>query len=361
MTTAYVRRKKSTIVRVIIRALSVRGLRVAFRVLEHLAPAAGGRLALRLWCTPPRRRGTVPTVRVGPGGAGTFTGPYDGAPFTVAVNGSTVTGRAWGSGPLVYLAHGWGGSATQLHGFVPPLVAAGYRVVAWDALSHGRSASGALGPHRATLVEFADALTAVVRAHGPGHAVIAHSLGASATGLAVLDGLPVRRLVLIAPLADPLPYLGTFRRALGIGPAAADRFIAELESLAGRPMADFHLPERARRRVGGLPPLLMVQDRDDREVAPTDGAALAAAWPGRLHRTSGLGHGRILADPDVVLRVVDFVRETGTATEPRPAPGAAPASGTGEVAPVSPAGPPPPGWEAPLPVRQEAAGWPSSR
>ncbi|GAA3734597.1 alpha/beta fold hydrolase [Plantactinospora mayteni] len=315
MTSPHARRKKSTIVRSFRRAAASGGLRVVFRALEHLAPEAGGRLALRLWCTPPRRRGTAPTVPAGP--AATFTGPYDGAPFTVDVNGGTVTGRAWGSGPFVYLAHGWGGSATQLHGFVPTLVAAGYRVVAWDALSHGRSGPGALGPHRATLSEFADALTAVVRAHGPAHAVIAHSLGASATGLAVLDGLPVRRLVMIAPLADPLPYIGAFRRTLGIGPVVGDRLVAMMESLVGRSITDFDLGTRAR-QAGELPPLLVVQDRNDREVDPADGATIATAWPGRLHRTTGLGHGRILADPEVVLRAVDFVRETGTRPEVRP-------------------------------------------
>ncbi|MFY1691701.1 alpha/beta hydrolase [Plantactinospora sp. WMMB782] len=286
-------------------------MRAAFGTLEHLAPDAGGRLALRLWCTPPRRR-TVPgpTPPPGAGGATTFTGPHDGAAFSFDVDGGTVTGRAWGSGPLVYLAHGWGGSAGQLHGFVPTLVAAGYRVVSWDALSHGRSGPGALGPHRATLAEFADVLAAVVRLHGPAHAVIAHSLGASATGVAVLDGLPVGRLVMIAPMADPLPYIRVFQRRLGIGPVVGQRLIAAMESLVGRPITDYDLLSRARRRAG-LPPLLVIHDRRDREVDPADGAATADAWPGRLYHTTGLGHGRILADPEVVRRAVDFVRQTG--------------------------------------------------
>ncbi|MEO3922489.1 alpha/beta fold hydrolase [Micromonosporaceae bacterium B7E4] len=366
MTSPHVRQKKSTIVRSIRRAAMAGGLRIVFGTLEHLAPGAGGRLALRLWCTPPRRRTAAPTVPAGPG-ATTFTGPYDGAPFTVEVNGGTVTGRAWGSGPLVYLAHGWGGSASQLHGFVPALVAAGYRVVAWDALSHGRSGPGVLGPHRGTLSEFADALTAVVRAHGPAHAVIAHSLGASATGLAVLDGLPVRRLVMIAPMADPLPYIQAFRRTLGIGPVIGDRLVAAMESLVGRPITDYDLGARAD-RAGELPPLLVVQDRNDREVYPADGATMATAWPGRLHRTDGLGHGRILADPEVVRRAVDFVRETGTGPHARPrrastvttpadaarngatviaGTGGLPLPGTGEVRPAP--------QEDPLPVPPEKA------
>ena len=58
------------------------------------------------------------------------------------------------------------------------------------------------------------------------------------------------------------------------------------------------------------PPLLVVHDRDDREVPWQDGAAIAAAWPGaRRVDTVGLGHQRILRDPAVVQAVAEFVAE----------------------------------------------------
>ena len=39
-----------------------------------------------------------------------------------------------------------------------------------------------------------------------------------------------------------------------------------------------------------------------------DGVQLADAWPiADLHSTDGLGHQRILRDPDVIAEVVDFV------------------------------------------------------
>jgi hypothetical protein len=38
---------------------------------------------------------------------------------------------------------------------------------------------------------------------------------------------------------------------------------------------------------------------------------LAGAWPGAtLHVTRGLGHNRILRDPQVIAKVTDFVRGT---------------------------------------------------
>jgi pimeloyl-ACP methyl ester carboxylesterase len=57
-----------------------------------------------------------------------------------------------------------------------------------------------------------------------------------------------------------------------------------------------------------MPPTLVVHDRDDAFTPITDGAAIAAAWPSaRMRVTAGLGHRRLLRDPDVVSEVVDFV------------------------------------------------------
>ncbi|WP_455604653.1 alpha/beta hydrolase, partial [Cellulosimicrobium funkei] len=109
--------------------------------------------------------------------------------------------RRTGTG-VVYLAHGWGGRRGQLGAFVEPLRAAGHRVVAFDAPSHGDSGPGRLGPRRSTMPELADALAAVVREHGEATAVVAHSLGTATTVLAVREGLPAGRLENVAAIAD---------------------------------------------------------------------------------------------------------------------------------------------------------------
>ena len=56
------------------------------------------------------------------------------------------------------------------------------------------------------------------------------------------------------------------------------------------------------------PPLLLVHDGQDAETGWADSEAIARAWPGaRLVTTSGLGHRRILRDPEVVAEVTGFV------------------------------------------------------
>jgi hypothetical protein len=144
--------------RTIVRArqrLALAATRAAFSALELAAPGPGGRWAESLWFTVP----TLSGRRAGD--------PAGGRRLEVQVpgpdrRGHTVVGRIWGEGPVVYLQHGWGGHRQQLGALVAPLVAAGYRVVAFDAPSHGESGPGPSGPRRTTAVEFADALAAVV-------------------------------------------------------------------------------------------------------------------------------------------------------------------------------------------------------
>ena len=284
--------KKSTIVR-------------SFALLERIAPAVGARWAESLWFTVPNGRG----------GHDRLAPP--GRPFQVEVHGHTVAGEVWGEPPdggapdragppVVYLVHGWGGWRWQLDAFAAPLVEAGFRVVAFDAPSHGASDPGPEGPGRSSLLEFADALAAVVAANGPAHAVIAHSLGATATAYAVRAGLPVGRLAFIAPMADPLPYTRTFAGRLGFGERVRTRLVARIERRVGISMTAFDVPAMARQVA--TPPLLLVHDRQDAETGWSDSAAIAQSWPDtRLITTTGLGHRRILRAPAVVAEVTGFV------------------------------------------------------
>ena len=206
------------------------------------------------------------------------------------------------------LVHGWGGWRWQLDGFVAPLVEAGHRVVAFDAPSHGASEPGPEGPGRSTILELADALAAVVAANGPAHAVVAHSLGATAAAFAIRLGLPRERAAFVAPMADPLPYTRTFAGRLGFGEQVRTRLVDRIERRVGMPLSAFDVPAMAGQVP--TPPLLLVHDRLDAETGWSDSAAIAASWPqARLVTTSGLGHRRILRAPAVIAEVTGFVAE----------------------------------------------------
>jgi pimeloyl-ACP methyl ester carboxylesterase len=292
--------KKSTIGRVI-KWAQLGAVRATFGTLERVAPDLGARWAERLWLTVPPFRGRARPGDVPPG-----------EPFTVRVGGREVAGTAWGTGPAVHLVHGWGGASTQLHPFVAPLLAAGHRVITFDALSHGGSDPGALGPRRTTIPEMASALTAVAKEHGQPHAVIAHSLGSSAAFFALRGGLRPGRLVFLAPMTQPTPLTMVFAATLGFGERIRTRMMARVGVRAGAPWDDFDMPAAVTRI--SPPPLLTVHDPADRETRYADSVAIAQAWPdAELVTVQDLGHWRILRDQAVVTRAVDFATSTARA------------------------------------------------
>ena len=189
-----------------------------------------------------------------------------------------------------------------------PLVAAGHRVVVWDGPSHGRSDPGPTGPGRSHAVEFADALAVVADVYGPARAVVAHSMGAMATMVALRQGrLAAERLVFVAPMHELRSYLDQFAAGLGLGRRARRRLDASLEARVGMLVEDFALLGMAERTTA--PPLLVVHDRDDRRLAWAASVELVERWPqARLVTTEGLGHSRLLGDGAVHEEIVRFVR-----------------------------------------------------
>jgi pimeloyl-ACP methyl ester carboxylesterase len=217
--------------------------------------------------------------------------------------GSRIAGMqvwSWGRGPTVLLVHGWNGRSTQLGAFVSPLVARGYRVVAFDAHGHGDSDG-----KQSSLPEFANCIRQVVEELGGVYAIVAHSLGGAATTFALAYGLEVERVVFISPPADPREFLKIFGTAIGINGDVRARVRRRVEQRLGVPMEEMLAHGIApKMRI----PLLVIHDRDDKEVPFGIGRGIAQHWPGaELIITKGLGHQRILRDPSVRDAAVSFV------------------------------------------------------
>ncbi|MGO4598208.1 alpha/beta hydrolase [Terrabacter sp. 2RAF25] len=286
------------------------------RVLPAVAARAAEALWFRLPAAPSAGDAPEPTVR-----------ELLGAPFEVDLRGRMVRGWSWGSGPVVYLVHGWGGSLEQMVPLVAPLLDRGLQVVAFDGPSHGRSDAGIHGPRSSDAVELGRALDAVAARFGPARAVVAHSMGALAALLAIRDGwLASERLVLLAPPSGIPDLLDRIRRELGLGPHATRRLAERARRRTGYAVDDLDL-ERIAGSLGRheRPELLVVHDLLDREAPHGPSTRLVGSWPGaELLSTSGLGHRRILADAAVggaVSRFVDRLPvEPSLHGDDRPAP-----------------------------------------
>jgi pimeloyl-ACP methyl ester carboxylesterase len=271
--------------------MSPHATRRTFAVLSRVSPSLAAILAERIFFTPPkpRRSRGLEALRAA-------------EPMALAVDGRPVAAWRWGRGPAVALLHGWGGRAAQLVPFVEPLLSRGLAVVALDAPGHGASGRG-----RSSAPQFARALRAAADAAGGLHGVVAHSLGAAATALALRDGLRAERVVLLAAAAEPPLWVERFAERLGLPRDVVDEMRRRSERRIGIPWRELSVPTLA---PSFEAPLLLVHDRDDRDVAVDDAKAIVAAWPrATLMETSGLGHSGVLRDSAVIERVSAFLAE----------------------------------------------------
>lgn len=268
-------------------------VRAGYGVLCRWAPAVAAALAHRQLATPPRA-------------------PIGRWPLAVREHTRSWYARSgvddilvyeWGHGPAVLLVHGWGSDATRMGRLVAPLVRAGCRVIAFDAPAHGRS-----GGKRTDMVAFANAVAVVARRTGPLQAVVGHSFGAAMCLYAARDwGLCASRLVLISTFDHCDWFVGLFARHTGLTPTVVQRV---RERFAQRYSGRFDWARMSVLAMGrdADRPTLLVHDRDDAEVPFEHGLSLAHAMGGaQLLATHGLGHQRVLRNPAVIRRVVDFV------------------------------------------------------
>lgn len=278
----------------IVRNLRLATLRAHFTLGSWLRPGATLHRAYRLFCTPlsaTRRRALATPLG-------------DARLRIVRVAGEDVATYVWGdpsSQPYVLLSHGWSSHATRFGAWIGPLRAAGYAVVGFDQVGHGRSSG-----RRATLPDFTELLTEIAWRHGPAVAIVGHSLGGAAAMLALADGVLAERAILVAPAADPLDAASRFARFVGLADRLASRLFDEYEARHPLRVASLqaHLKAPAIARAA-----LVVHDLGDREVPWAEGERYARHWPAaRLLTTTGLGHHRIVDDAGVIDAALRFLR-----------------------------------------------------
>jgi pimeloyl-ACP methyl ester carboxylesterase len=282
--------QKSTSVRSRELPLSIRLMRPALATLSALSPALAAPVAERLFLTPPRH----------PQPEHESAALASARRTVVQLRDQPITTWTWGHGPAILLVHGWGGRGGQLAGFVPPLVAAGYSVITFDAPGHGTSTE-----RESSMVAFGEAIRAVDRALGPVQGVIGHSVGAAAAAGALRDGLRAQAAVFVAPPSDLTLHADLTLETLGFDRRARELMRERVEQRLGVPWSTLDVASFAPRM---RTPLLVIHDREDSEVPWQEGAIIAQAWPGAtLRTTTGLGHRRIIRDADVIGDAVGFV------------------------------------------------------
>jgi pimeloyl-ACP methyl ester carboxylesterase len=261
-----------------------------------VAPALTARLAERLFLTPGRREPRPAERRV----------LSQGYQFRVPFEGGRLAAWSWGDGPTVFLLHGWGGSAARMTAFVDPLLRAGFSVVAFDGPGHGESDG-----RTSSVIQLAAALRAVTEwtaaaDSARGHTgAIGHSIGGVAIALAGRQGTRFRRVVFVGSPSGLEAPSHEFMARLGLSAEVGARMQQNIERRFGMAWRDLAITPAV--PDGGVP-LLVVHDAGDAAVPVEESDRIAAAWPGAERLvTKGLGHHRILFDPEVVARSAAFI------------------------------------------------------
>jgi pimeloyl-ACP methyl ester carboxylesterase len=221
--------------------------------------------------------------------------------FSVPFGSVEIQSFCWGTGPTVLLVHGWGGYGLQMSNFINPLVETGYRVLAFDAPAHG-STEGV----QTNGFEMAQAIATVVQNQEPIVGIIAHSLGAASTTIALSEGMQTLKVIYLGAICWLSNAATTFARRSRLSPEVEEMFRDFAECRFGKDLWQrFSIDRRAKHLAI---PALLFHDRRDREVAFEESYSIAQSWSGaRLIETSGLGHQRILRNEAVIQQAVDFM------------------------------------------------------
>lgn len=205
------------------------------------------------------------------------------------------------SNQKVLLVHGWSGRGTQLFKIADELLKAGYSTISFDAPAHGKS------PGKTTImVDFIATVLEIDKKFGPFEAAIGHSLGGMSVLNAIKKGLKVNHAVVIGSGDIVEDILDDFVAKLELKQSFSSRLRLHFEKKYGEKMNSYSAFLAAKETII---PILVIHDNNDPEVPVKAGINIHKYLKnGALLLTDGLGHRKILGNPKVIEKTVQFIQ-----------------------------------------------------
>lgn len=200
----------------------------------------------------------------------------------------------------ILLAHGWSGRGTQLVKIADYFKAKGYKVVSFDAPSHGKSSGSTT-----SMPEFIATILFLEKKYGPFEFAIGHSLGGMSLLNAVKNGLHIKKLVTIGAADIISDILLNFTRALQLKDNIAtsmkvlldEKFHEDINNISAHIAAkDVKIPT------------LIVHDEHDMDVPVACAHNIHKELSnGSILVTKHLGHRKILGKENVIEKIGSFL------------------------------------------------------
>ena len=275
------------------------------KALALISPKLAGRRAYKIFSTPRTRRSIPPWAESVMANADTVE---------LSVEGKAVRAYRWANEgrPRILLAHGWESRAARLAAWVEPLLDAGFEVVAYDAPAHGESEGKQTNPKEMVLT-----MAELARRVGPIDGCVGHSLGGFSVLMAASalekpgfedvepDLFRFQRIVAVAGAETGVDAMTMFCHALGLGARFVPLVVGAAGEEAGASISSFDI----HRTFPEHPiPTLWMHDLEDADVSFESAQRVAETCPHvTLEQVEGLGHQKIVRDPDIVRRGVEFL------------------------------------------------------
>ena len=265
-------------------------------VLSVLAPHVAARIADKMFFTPmglPRPDSEMPY--------------YESATHSsIEYGGKKVAVYRWGEGEeTIILVHGWASRGTRLGHLAEPLNKKGYRVISFDMPAHGDSEG-----KTTNLFEGSEIITQIYEQFSPIRAIIGHSFGGMALSNAIhRHNLNVKRVVIVASPFTMNYIIESFRELINISAKVNDMMIRGIQKRF-KESSDLNIHDLSvdSFAVELKMPFLVIHDKEDKDVPYSQGEGYANSLPDvEFVTTTGLGHRRILKDPEIIVKIVEFI------------------------------------------------------
>ncbi len=202
----------------------------------------------------------------------------------------------------VLLVHGWSGRGTQLVKFAEALEAKGYSTISFDAPAHGKSSGNST-----IMTDFIASILEVDKKFGPFESAIGHSLGGMSLLNAVKSGLKLNRLVTIGSGDKVNDILIDFVSKLELKPEFSSHLQKHFEKKYHTKMESYSAYLSAQSITI---PVLVIHDENDDEVPVTASINIHSNLKnGELLITNHLGHRKILGNPEVIEKTINFINK----------------------------------------------------
>ena len=201
----------------------------------------------------------------------------------------------------ILLVHGWSGRGTQLFKIADELLKAGYSTISFDAPAHGKS------PGKNTImVDFIATILEIDKQFGPFEAAVGHSLGGMSVLNAIKKGFKVNHAIVIGSGDIVQDIMNDFVAKLELKPSISTRLRLHFEKKYKEDMNSYSAYLAAKETTI---PVLVIHDNNDPEVPVAAGIHIYKHLKrGELFLTDGLGHRKILVNPKVIEKTVQFIQ-----------------------------------------------------